>query len=171
MAETPAAPDEGNGDLFGPRCGECGAVMVLRPSRFGRFFGCSRWPECDGTHGAHALSGEPLGTPADKATRQARQEAHLAFDQAWRALGMSRTEAYGWLQHLMRLPEAEAHIACFNLAQCRELCAILACEPAVAIESDEHVERLLRTLATPAHNSAGTRAECDPSLTVAIGAD
>ena len=31
-----------------PKCPECGARMVLRSSRFGQFYGCSRFPECEG---------------------------------------------------------------------------------------------------------------------------
>ena len=31
-------------------CPECGAAMVLRVSRHGCFYGCSRYPQCDGTH-------------------------------------------------------------------------------------------------------------------------
>jgi len=39
-------------------CPECGAAMVLRVSRHGCFYGCSRYPQCDGTH-----DGIPATTP------------------------------------------------------------------------------------------------------------
>jgi DNA topoisomerase-3 len=32
-----------------PRCPKCGAEMLLRWSRRGPFYGCSRYPECKGT--------------------------------------------------------------------------------------------------------------------------
>jgi len=40
---------EGEGE--GPRrtCPNCGAAMELREGRFGRFYGCSRYPECKTT--------------------------------------------------------------------------------------------------------------------------
>lgn len=31
------------------RCPQCGAPMVLRESKYGSFYGCSRYPECTGT--------------------------------------------------------------------------------------------------------------------------
>lgn len=30
-------------------CEECGAIMVLRKSKFGSFWGCSAFPVCTGT--------------------------------------------------------------------------------------------------------------------------
>lgn len=100
-------------------CPECGADMVLRNSRYGKFFGCSRWPDCDATHGADK-DGRPLGIPADKATRRARQQAHTAFDGLWRGSGaMSRAQAYTWLQGVLGLSPEECHIARLD----REACA------------------------------------------------
>lgn len=52
-------------------CGECQAPMLLRESRFGKFYGCTRFPECRGTHGAHP-DGRPLGVPANAETKEAR---------------------------------------------------------------------------------------------------
>ncbi len=48
-------------------CPECGAPMVLRQSRYGPFWGCSRYPECKGTL--------PLVQPAER-----REEAELRED-------------------------------------------------------------------------------------------
>jgi DNA topoisomerase I len=33
----------------GITCPKCGSPMYLRESRFGKFYGCSKYPECDGT--------------------------------------------------------------------------------------------------------------------------
>ncbi|MCS7176827.1 MAG: type I DNA topoisomerase [Candidatus Kapabacteria bacterium] len=41
-----AQPSEPRADL---PCPTCGAPMVLRQSRYGAFYGCSRYPECNGT--------------------------------------------------------------------------------------------------------------------------
>ena len=42
------------------KCPECGAGMVLKRGRFGRFFACTRYPECKGTKSV------PLGVPCPK---------------------------------------------------------------------------------------------------------
>lgn len=110
-------------------CGECGAPMALRTSRYGPFYGCSTWPRCRGTHGAHA-DGRPLGIPADERTKRARMEAHAMFDRLWRGWGApfrgkarrgGRSAAYRWMQEAMGLSPEEAHIARFDEARCAEL--------------------------------------------------
>jgi ssDNA-binding Zn-finger/Zn-ribbon topoisomerase 1 len=106
-------------DLICPEA-NCGAPMELRKSRFGFFYGCTRYPDCRGTHGAKS-DGSPLGIPADKETRQARIAAHHAFDRLWNEHGWTRGQAYAWLADFMALPPGDAHIACFNKAQCLRL--------------------------------------------------
>ena len=83
---------------------------------------CSRWPDCDATHGARA-DGTPLGIPADKATRKARQEAHTAFDRLWRGpeAMMGRAEAYKWLQGVLGLGPEDCHIARLHGDTCQRL--------------------------------------------------
>lgn len=115
-------------DQTTPACPECGAPMVLRETkkftwRNGTprlFFGCSRWPECDGTHGAHP-DGRPLGVPADKETKRARTRAHAAFDRLWKVHGMLRSDAYSWMQHALGLSRDEAHVANFDKDTCARL--------------------------------------------------
>jgi ssDNA-binding Zn-finger/Zn-ribbon topoisomerase 1 len=99
--------------------------MILRDGRHGKFWGCSKYPECKGAHGAHP-DGRPLGVPADKETKQARIKAHAAFDQMWKTREMSRTQAYQWLCEALGLAKDEAHIGKFTKEQCARLCAILA---------------------------------------------
>lgn len=96
------------------RCGECGELMVLRKSRYGPFYGCSAYPKCKGTHGAHP-DGRPLGKPADKETKAARMKAHAAFDRLWKEGKRSRGQAYGWLKAQASIPD---HIAEMDAKQC-----------------------------------------------------
>ena len=104
-------------------CGLCSSPMVLRdsvkyPGR--RFWGCVRWPECDGAHGAHP-DGRPLGIPGDRETCAARMRAHAAFDQLWKGGSMSRQDAYRWMRRALGLSRKEGHIAMFNIEQCDAL--------------------------------------------------
>jgi ssDNA-binding Zn-finger/Zn-ribbon topoisomerase 1 len=123
---------------FGVICGDCASPMVLREtSKFmhtngtnRKFWGCSRWPECSGVLGAHP-DGSPMGIAGDKATRLARIAAHAAFDAAWRARGMTRDEAYLWLQELTGLTRNGAHISKFDETQCRALVRAIALSEAV----------------------------------------
>jgi ssDNA-binding Zn-finger/Zn-ribbon topoisomerase 1 len=106
-------------------CGECGAPMVLRNSRFGLFYGCSIYPKCKGTHGAHP-DGRPLGKPANKATKGARMKAHAAFDQLWKGKGKrSRRSAYKWLREQPTLPD---HIGEMTAKQCATLIELVEWE-------------------------------------------
>jgi len=110
-----------------PVCPECGAPMVLREARSDRairkgpFWGCSRFPSCKATHGAHP-DGQPLGLPADKETKRWRIVAHEAFDRLWEPAGPSaRAAAYRWLSRSMALTEAECHIGRFSIEQCKQV--------------------------------------------------
>lgn len=115
------------------RCGECGSSMVLRNSKFGKFYGCTAFPNCRGTHGAHP-DGTPLGVPANKETKEARIRAHAAFDAVWKArqknFNLSRTvargECYAWLAVAMRMRKEDCHIARFDVATCARV--IEVCE-------------------------------------------
>jgi ssDNA-binding Zn-finger/Zn-ribbon topoisomerase 1 len=113
-------------------CAECGSPMVLRQTtKFKnkdgsprKFYGCSRFPDCQGIHGAHP-DGRPLGKPADKATKQLRIEAHAAFDNLWQGGRMSRSAAYRWLQRKMGMTSEECHIGRFDAdaaRMCMEVC-------------------------------------------------
>lgn len=119
-------------------CPECGTPMVLRRTEKFRwkngegrlFYGCSRWPDCKATHGAHP-DGSPLGVPANGETKAARVEAHVAFDGVIAARGWGRSGAYVWLGRKLGIPEArikeECHIARFDLNTCArvvEVCRV-----------------------------------------------
>lgn len=103
----------------------CGAKMELRNvRRYGVFYGCTRYPECKGSHGAHP-NGAPLGTPADERTKGARIHAHEAFDLLWKVHGMTRHQAYAWLAREMGITRKECHIANFTVVQCLQVEAII----------------------------------------------
>ena len=104
----------------GVKCAECGSSMKLRTSRYGLFYGCSEYPDCSGTHGAHP-DGAPLGTPATKETKRARIAAHASFDQLWKSGAMSRSAAYRWMQRAMKMTKGQAHIGKMDFDQCIKL--------------------------------------------------
>jgi hypothetical protein len=106
---------------FDLACGECKAPMQLRNSKTGPFYGCSRYPECLGTHGAYP-SGKPKGIPGNKDTRMARIAAHKVFDQIWKdRLVKHRGAAYNWMRQVMGLTRDEAHIGMFDIERCEKL--------------------------------------------------
>lgn len=111
------------------KCGECGSPMQLvetgkytnKREAVSAFYGCSRYPECKGCHGAHP-DGSPKGTPANRETRLARIRAHAAFDQIWKQhLVKHRGAAYNWMRSAMGLARGDAHIGMFTKDQCDEL--------------------------------------------------
>jgi ssDNA-binding Zn-finger/Zn-ribbon topoisomerase 1 len=109
-----------------PTCGECGMPMTLKNSRFGKFWGCIKFPECKGTHGAHP-SGRPLGKPANETTKKARIKAHELFDQLWTKHKMSRGDAYRWLVSATGI----RHIAEATEAECESVMAAVCAKLAI----------------------------------------
>jgi len=102
----------------------CGKRMVLRNSRHGNFWGCSDYPKCDGAVGCHKKDNSPLGTPANKETRQLRQVAHEVFDNWWPTQFGTRGEAYEWMEE----SAPKAHIADMDFEECEELIKMLGGE-------------------------------------------
>ena len=101
------------------KCPECNdGIMVLRQSEFGKFYGCSNFPNCTARHGAHQDTGEPLGVPGNERTRHARIRAHAIFDRLWKGdeSFMNRPAAYEWLQkhgprsHIGEMSESECQL-------------------------------------------------------------
>lgn len=110
-------------------CGECGAEMILRKAKkifnmrqfkHPHFWGCSRFPECRGTHGAHP-DGTPLGIPANKETKEWRIKAHDAFDTLWKCsqITMTRKKAYKLLAQ--KLGVSEVHIGESDIPTCARI--------------------------------------------------
>lgn len=47
-AERGRRASSSSGKHQSPRCPKCGAAMVLRTSKYGKFYGCPNYPKCDG---------------------------------------------------------------------------------------------------------------------------
>ena len=111
-------------------CPECGARLVLKPSRFGWFFGCEKWKEtgCEGSVGCHPNSKVALGVPAKKTVKRLRIQAHKAFDGLWKNGKMTRLDAYRWMREKMDLKRWQAHIAMFDEEKCKRLMELVAKE-------------------------------------------
>ncbi len=83
--------------------------MQATDTKFGKRFVCSL---CD-------MVSWNGNTPADQKTREARMEAHEAFDAIWKTGIMSRAKAYRVLAGEMMRPRAEVHMAQFSYDECQ----------------------------------------------------
>lgn len=84
-----------------------------------------RW-QCE--HCSVACWSGGTSTPADDTTRALRHQCHEAFDPLWQTQRRweTRADAYRWLRQVMGVPKRDAHIGCFDAAQCRALLTLLA---------------------------------------------
>ena len=113
------------------KCPYCGALAQLRPaSALGkikpaydgkRFYVCSRYPRCDAYVEAHAASGLPMGTLANRQLRWKRRDAHVALEKLWLEGHMTKSDAYRWMRTQMGIPETDAHIGKFSEYRCEQL--------------------------------------------------
>jgi len=62
----------------GKACPECGAPLVVRFGRYGRFYACSKFPECRHTEPLEENKSRPLGIPCPKCKEAAPGGASLA---------------------------------------------------------------------------------------------
>jgi hypothetical protein len=76
---------------------------------------------CQAYVGTHKATGKPLGTLADRKTREWRLLAHARFDLLWKDGVMSRSDAYQWMQEAMGMTKEEAHIGNFGVEECERL--------------------------------------------------
>lgn len=103
-------------------CGECSAEMVLRksPKYKSPFWGCSKFPECRGSHGAHP-DGRPLGVPANQETKQWRIKAHDAFDTLWKCGGINMTRRKAYKRLAEKMGVSEIHIGESDIETCKKI--------------------------------------------------
>lgn len=112
-------------------CPNCGAPVRLGSHEEiygGRSFGS--WPyiyiceseECNSYVGLHAFTNLPLGTLADKATRDARKSCKPAFEKLWKTgkAPLGRNQAYAWLAEALGIAEKDCHFGHFDADQCEK---------------------------------------------------
>lgn len=77
-------------------CPDCQGKLRLKVSRYGRFYGCTRWKEtgCRGAVSANE-DGSPRGTPADKPTRALRKRLIELFQDRFRYPGSPYPYGHG----------------------------------------------------------------------------
>jgi hypothetical protein len=80
---------------------------------------------CKATVGCHPGGTNPLGFPADKATRDYRTRVHRKLDPLWKGLrkrrrGLGRSLLYKHLAEKMGLPIEATHVSQFTIGQCTE---------------------------------------------------
>lgn len=135
-----------------PRCGCCedgGDVSLAqgqmiypnRPDLWNAPDGSIRWwwlcGKCWGYVGTHRGTLKPLGSPADKPTRQAREAAHAAFDPLWQRKierdGCSKIKArnagYKWLAGQLGIDRKDCHIGMMNAEMARRVVEIIRNRP------------------------------------------
>jgi ssDNA-binding Zn-finger/Zn-ribbon topoisomerase 1 len=130
------------------------SAIVYGGRSFGKIWLCSNYPKCDSYVGAHKNSDKPLGRMANKELRAWKVACHNLFDPLWKGKLLSRTVAYEYLQRITGLPAEKAHIAMFDVPECKKLHAALRRDIGI-------VRRFLRY---------GTREECERSFDAATEA-
>jgi len=95
---------------------------------FLKFWTCQ---PCAAYVGCHRGTQKPLGRLANAELRQAKQDAHAAFDQLWRFhtfgqqpesyQAMTRTEAYKWLAKELGIEFDKCHIGMFDVETCQKV--------------------------------------------------
>lgn len=127
------------------KCPECAAPMVLRKTtkfktRDGRpraFYGCSQFPYCKGTHGAHP-DGTPLGVPADLETKRIRMAAHRAAELVFGSWDTKsgRDGFYNWLKSQAHLKK---HVAEMDKSEALDVISTLLTERKITSDQSERI--------------------------------
>lgn len=109
-------------------CDECGGPRVhLQKRSLMRMRVTKKWDliwhclDCLALVGCHEGTDIPLGRMANVQTRDARFQAHKAFDRLWRGGGLSRRDAYAWMAQTLMIPPEQAHIGMLSERQCEAL--------------------------------------------------
>lgn len=114
-----------NNPLPVPDACKCGGTveLVKNSEIYGREYG--KWPwaylcrDCDSYVGLHPFTNIPLGTLANKETRDARKNAKYHFEKLFKSGRMTRSEAYQALANKMKIDTGECHFGWFNIDQCK----------------------------------------------------
>jgi hypothetical protein len=100
-------------------CPEHNVELESTKTKYGTRWGC---PEDSCTV---VCWGGKTSTPANLETRNARKEAHGAFDELWRTGMMDRNEAYEKLAEFLDKPKKETHIGMFDKETCDNVLAFV----------------------------------------------
>lgn len=102
-----------------PCCGRDGIELVENWEIYnGRTYG--DWPyvylhrACRAYMGLHPDTDLPLGTLADKETREARKKGKSYFNRLMKLSGKTRDELYEWLAKSLRIPQSQCHWSWFD---------------------------------------------------------
>jgi hypothetical protein len=113
-------------------CRFCGGnVEIVKNSEIynGREYG--EWPwaylcrGCGAYVGMHPFTGIPLGTLADRNTRDMRKMAKDDFNPLWQGGEMTRSEAYSWLADRLGIAVAACHFGWFDADTCERVIEII----------------------------------------------
>lgn len=94
---------------------------------------CVRFPDCEGSVGAHP-DGKPLGSVPDPETKRLRSQLHGIVDSHWLGLKgkekkRARGSVYRWLMALTELDVDHCHIGMLNAKQLRKLLVLVRAYP------------------------------------------
>lgn len=87
---------------------------------------------CNAYVGCHKGTYRALGRLANAELRQAKNQAHEAFDKLWKSKAMNRHQAYRWLSESLGVDPNFCHIGMFDVEQCQK----------VVTESKRYMEQL-----------------------------
>ncbi|WP_298016802.1 zinc-finger-containing protein [uncultured Castellaniella sp.] len=113
-----------------PHCGECVGLVSNAEVYNGREYG--NWPYvylCSGCRayvGLHPDTDLPLGTLADRNTRDERKHTKFLFKTITdERFGADRDAAYLWLAERMGIEPKACHFGFFDVAQCERAAGII----------------------------------------------
>lgn len=100
-------------------CPFCGhkVMKVSNAIIYGRQYGsgmCYKCTKCDAYVGCHP-NGQPMGTLANKATRDLRMKCHSMFDVVWKIGKLDRNYCYEMLAQRLDIPRGQCHFAMFDI--------------------------------------------------------
>jgi hypothetical protein len=99
------------------RCDNCNSPkirLIEAEGRSGKVWHCDR---CKASVGCHNGTISPFGLMATGKVRRLRVEVHRVFDPLWKNAGLSRDEAYFWLQTTLGISAEACHISMLSEKQ------------------------------------------------------
>lgn len=130
------------------RCPYCGGHAILSDSSviYGKSYGmvyiCQHYPKCDSYVGVHKGTTIPLGRMANKELREWKKKAHACFDPMWKMHGLQRKRAYAIMRDLMEMTADQAHIAKFDVAECKRLILLISYFTTQVLDSGMSLETI-----------------------------